>query len=161
MRVASSTLSGLPCLRYKITDASLYREQSSPWQQWSQRWTSMEIRDITEWASPVIKTIRVSHGFGKASYTLEVRQFIPIEGDSLEEQWSDRGIMKKHKLPPFAIADMRKAVITLRRYVDESILDFIGDGIDYENPLILKTYRMAYKHALNAPVRFQSLRVQI
>jgi hypothetical protein len=120
----------------------------------------MEIRDITEWASPVIKTIRVSHGFGKASYMLEVRQFIPIEGDSLEEQWSDRGIMKKHKLPPFAIADMRKAAITLRKYVDESMLDFIGDGIDYENPLILKTYRMAYKHAFNAPVSFQSLRVQ-
>jgi hypothetical protein len=115
----------------------------------------MEIRDITEWASPAIKTIRVTHGFGSASYALEVREFLPVEGDLLEEQWSNMGVMKKHRLPPYAIADMRKAAITLRRYVDESIVDFIGDGIDCENPLILKTYRMAYKHALHATVSIQ------
>lgn len=81
LRVTGPTLSGLSCLRYKITDASLFRDQSRSNPYYTQRWQSMEMVSITDWASPESKVIELTHDFGKARFPLRVKQFIPVEGD--------------------------------------------------------------------------------
>ncbi len=52
-----------------------------PCQIFSRRWQSMNIVDIQGWASADIKTIYLSQIFLNASYPVQVREFIPTEGD--------------------------------------------------------------------------------
>ena len=151
-KLSRPTLSRQPCYRYKIADASLYRKQSQPWQEWTTRWNSMEIKDITEWVSPHIKTIEVTHGFGNARYRLNVREFKLMPGDKRVEPWSDgRGNLNTHEIPPYAIVDMRKAAAELRRYMEESIEDFVDANVHKSDPLLRTTYNAALEWAKNAP----------
>lgn len=87
-------ISKLPCLRWIITDSSLYREQSKPAQMFSKRWQSLDMVDINTWASTEVKRICLSQVYLDAPYKLEVRQFQPVEGDMLEEKWTTKdGVM--------------------------------------------------------------------
>ena len=83
--LTGANLSGLPCLRYLMTDASLYREQTTPYQYFGKRWQSMDLVDISLWASDRVRTIEVSPVFADAPFKLEVRHFVPLEGDLIEE----------------------------------------------------------------------------
>ncbi|KAI9696522.1 MAG: hypothetical protein M1820_008150 [Bogoriella megaspora] len=151
-RLSGSSIPGQPCLRYKITDASLYREQEGPWREWTERWPKMEGGEITEWASSDIRTIEVTHGFGSARYKLRVREFIPIPGDKMAERWTDGyGNLKEHPIPHYAIADKKEAEGELHRYMDESIWDFIKDSVNWDDPLLRLTYRAAVYRAEWAP----------
>src|SRR6202034_126681 len=67
-RIKRPTLSSLPCLRYIITDSLLYREQSAPYQLFSKRWQTMDLVDITEWASAETKTIELTQVFLHAPF---------------------------------------------------------------------------------------------
>ncbi|CAI4215288.1 unnamed protein product [Parascedosporium putredinis] len=82
------------CYRYSVHDASLYREQARPYFRFSQRWRTMDLVDIQAWASSEEKFIEVSQTFVNAPYQLRVRQFIPQEGDNLEEEWFDGETMR-------------------------------------------------------------------
>lgn len=145
------TLSRLPCLRYIITDASLYREQSAPYQLFSKRWQSMELVDIADWASDEIRTIEVTQVFLNAPYKLEVRKFLPVEGDLIEERWSDeRGIIRTHTIPPFALADMEKTSQSIQKFIDGNISKYIIGAVGSLNPLLWNTYLMAFKHSKKA-----------
>lgn len=143
----------LPCLRYKITDASLFRKQKFPNPFYSKRWKSMEIQDITDWASESRKTVQFTHGFEGAKYTLELREFVPVEGDSLEEMWYDGEVPKRHFIPPYAIVDMEKAAKELERYVHTSIAPFTAGIVGYQDEFLWRTYRVAFRHAHESPVR--------
>src|SRR4051812_7988844 len=63
-------VSQLPCLRWIITDSSLYREQNMPYQMFSQRWKSMDLVDIQDWVSSETKTIVLSQIYLDAPYTV-------------------------------------------------------------------------------------------
>jgi hypothetical protein len=143
--------SGIPCLRDKITDAFLYREQSAPSQFFTKRWNSMEIKEITGWASSEVKTIRVTQGFN-ASYKIEVRKFTPIDGDVLEKFWDDKGVVKSHKIPPYGVADMNKAARILRKFVEECCGAYITGMIGRSDDLLWNTYLMAFKHSVESQV---------
>ncbi|OJD30106.1 uncharacterized protein BKCO1_6600048 [Diplodia corticola] len=148
------SITRLPCLRYKITDASLFREQKAPNPFYSKRWDSMEIKDISGWASERTKTIKLTHGFGQAEYTLELREFQPVEGDLLEEVWYDGLTRKAHPIPPYAIANMSQAAREITRYVENSIAVFVVGTVgehDPSFPFLWQTYWMAFRHAHESP----------
>lgn len=149
------------CLRDIITDASLYREQSAPSQFFTKRWNSMEIKEITEWASSEVKTIRVTQGFGGAWYELEVREFKPVDGDVLQKFWNDRGVVKSHMIPPYGLANMEKAACVLREFVDKYIGAYISGIVGRSDDLLWNTYVMAFKQSGKAKVgheQFTSIR---
>ena len=145
-------MSYLPCLRYKITDASVNREQIAPFQLFSQRWQDMDLVDITGWRSHETKTIEVTQTFLYAPYPIEVREFIPLEGDMLEEKWTDGAVMKSHRIPPYALADMEKTAQTMRSFLDRSIITYVKGTIGNLDALLRTTYQMAIVYSQEAPV---------
>ncbi len=83
-----STLQVLPCLRYKLTDVSLFTQVN--WQArstlYTQRWTGSSVSNISTWASEETKLVETSHKIISVSYPLVVREYVPCEGDVLDVQ---------------------------------------------------------------------------
>jgi hypothetical protein len=80
----------MPCVGYRVTDAALYREQQAPFHLFTQRWKSMDLVDISEWADDEIRVIKISLDFLYAPFEVRVRRFVPAPGDMLEERWVDK-----------------------------------------------------------------------
>lgn len=157
-RVSRKTLSGLPCLRYLITDASLYREQRAPYQLFSQRWQSMDLVDIDLWASDEIRKIEISPVFVNAPFELEVRRFVPFEGDMLQEKWTDENRnIKTHDIPPYAIASMEATAQAFQSYVDRNISTYLVGAIGNLDVLLWTTYTTAFQHSSEAAVSLRIL----
>jgi len=135
------------CLRIRITEVSLYPDQKHPSMLWTDRWQSMEMKDIKHWVSDETKTIRVTHGFMNTGYTLRVQQFYPKPGDSLCRAWWDGDTLREHYAPPFAIANMREASQEVERYVDTAIIPSINSLLGRSDALLWETYAMAFKYA--------------
>lgn len=112
----------------------------------------MEMTDITVWASSEVKTIELTHGFGIARFPLRLKQFVPVEGDGLAELWADGGVMKRHEIPPYAIADMKEAAQALWTYVNTGVADFLVGALGDSDLFYWQTYLMAFKHSQDASV---------
>jgi len=113
----------------------------------------MEIVDITDWASTEIKYIRAGHVATESTYELKVREFIPKEGDMLQERWVDKdGVEHCKDIPPYAIADMNEAANMFRDDMARNVRLFIEAFVGERDPLLAKTYEMALNHTRNASV---------
>ncbi|KAI1138635.1 hypothetical protein F5Y05DRAFT_45398 [Hypoxylon sp. FL0543] len=150
LEMSSRTISKLACLRLIITDASIYREQPAPYQGFSKRWQNMDIVDIQDWASEEVKTIYISQAFLDAPYPVKVREFIPREGDLIEEKWVTNGVEKSHWVPRYALADMEKHAEELQAFIDHNVGKYIVGAIGTEDDFLWDTYCMAFKRANNA-----------
>ncbi|SPQ27182.1 dc7b8959-bb24-4bdd-88c8-e08b8e00ba17 [Thermothielavioides terrestris] len=140
----------LPCLRWIITDSSLYREQSKPYQLFSTRWQSMDLVDIDTWASSEVRRIRLSQIYLDAPYEVEVREFVPVEGDMLEEKWTSNGVTRSHRIPRYALADMEKSAAVLQAFIQDNIARYICGTVGQSDELIWQTYFFAFRHAQSA-----------
>jgi hypothetical protein len=145
-------MSRLPCLRYKITDTSMYSKEDHPHFYWTRRWTSMKVEDITDWESPETKTIEITPDKGGSIFRLKVREFIPVEGDTLYRKWVSKGVKKTYDCPPYAIEDMRQAGIDLQRTIDENVASIVESEIDDTDTLFWNTYSMAFRYSHFAEV---------
>ena len=124
-----------------------------PFQLFSRRWQSMKLVDITDWASDEIRTIEVTQTFLHAPLKLEVKKFVPVEGDLITEVWTDEnGVVKTHDIPPYALADMEKTAGTIEKFVDDNMITYIFGAIGLLDTLLWDTYIMAFKHSQNARV---------
>ena len=112
----------------------------------------MDPQDITEWASSEIKIIEVTQGFSRVRERIEVREFIPVEGDSLEEVWNSGGVLKRHKCPNYAVANVEKAGQDLRQFIDDNVVEYIIGAVGQSDTLLWRTYVMAFKQSQEAPV---------
>jgi hypothetical protein len=147
------TLSRLQCLRYFIKAASIYREQHAPNQLHTQRWSSMAMVDITDWASSEIKTIYIAHVGMNTSYPLHVRKFVPVEGDSMVARWHDNeGVETVIPVPPYAIVNMAEAAWMFKPFIWSTVHDHVEAFVDMSDPLLAGTYRMALKQSVEAHV---------
>ncbi|CAN8101591.1 unnamed protein product [Discula destructiva] len=144
----------IPCLAYRVTDTALYREQHAPYHLFSQRWESMAMVDITQWASQEVLTIRISQLFLDAPYEVRVRRFVPLPGDMLEQRWADKDEMKTFPIPPYGIINMTEAADSIGRMIEQKMVSYIrslrvlvGAG-DHDNKgLIWGTYSAAFNRA--------------
>ena len=116
----------------------------------------MDLVDITDWRSEEIKTIEVTQIFLHAPYSIEVREFIPLEGDMLEEKWTDGDVTKSHRIPPYTLADMKKTAQAMRCFLDRSIISYVKGTVGSLDDLLLSTYQMAIVYSLKAPVSCES-----
>ncbi|KAL2836367.1 hypothetical protein BJY01DRAFT_59075 [Aspergillus pseudoustus] len=140
----------LPCLRWIITDVSLYREQDMPCQLFSRRWQSMDLIDITEWASSETKTITLSQICVDAPYDVEVREFVPMEGDMLESTWVSGSFVKRHRMPMYALVSMESAATTLKWLTQKYVGKYIVQTIGNLDLLIWTTYFFAFEYQTKA-----------
>ncbi|KAJ4403427.1 hypothetical protein N0V85_005095 [Neurospora sp. IMI 360204] len=145
-RITGPTLCKMPCYRYIVTDASLYREQKQP--SFSHRWQSMDIINIpaSDWASSDIRTIVVSPVHVDAPFEFRVRKFNPAEGDVVHEMWKTPQGMKQVALPRYALAEMHEAGETLKAYIETSVSKFIVATVGHLDTVFWETYGMAFRH---------------
>jgi hypothetical protein len=107
----------------------------------------MKIVEIDQWRSPEIKTITLTQDVGGAKYDLQVREFVPIEGDALNRAWKTNGILKAHACTPYAIANMAQTGHEIARFADNQIGIFIEFYINKADKLMWSTYSMAYRYS--------------
>ncbi|KAL4941730.1 hypothetical protein BDV06DRAFT_212435 [Aspergillus oleicola] len=136
----------LPCLRLIITDISLYREQEMPCQLFSKRWKTMDLIDITDWASSEIKTITLCQNNAEAPYEVQVREFVPLEGDMLELTWDSGHGVRRHKMPQYALADMESAAKALKWLTSTYVVQYIVGTVGNLDDLIWQTYYFAFRY---------------
>ncbi|KAJ2907079.1 hypothetical protein MKZ38_008647 [Zalerion maritima] len=153
-KVANSKIWRLPCLRYKITDIQLFKPgKQVEGHEWTRRWTEGVVDDIANWESMDVKVIHVSEGFSRDKWVnLEVRKFIPQEGDKLERSWIINGTKRSVIIPPYAICDTHKAKDEYQRYIDETIVDCFNAVLGPSNRLLQRTYRIALARSLNPAI---------
>ncbi|KAL2826070.1 hypothetical protein BDW59DRAFT_67050 [Aspergillus cavernicola] len=148
----------MPCLRWIITDVSMYREQDMPCQLFSRRWQSMEVIDITEWASPEVKTITLSQIYVNAPYNVQVRRIVPMEGDMLDMTWVSGRFIRRQRMPEYALADMEGAANTLKWLTSNHVGQYILGTVGHLDLLIWTTYFFAFRHQAKAkPAREKAL----
>lgn len=114
----------------------------------------MKIAEIEDWRSSEIKTIKLTQDVCGATYDLQVREFVPVEGDSLFRGWKTKGIEKKHACTPFAIANMTQTGLQIAAFAEHNIEKFIEYYIDKDDKLMWNTYCMAYHYSRSTKVRF-------
>ena len=142
----------MPCLRLKIVDAALYDKGPHPQHIWTKRWNSMQIVEISAWASTEVRTICVTQEVGGTYYELQVKKFIPQDGDSLERKWFSNGEHKSHKCATYAISNMKMAAKTLQRFVQDNIAVTVAHSVDHVDTLLGPAYRIALELQINAEV---------
>ncbi|KAK5654757.1 hypothetical protein OQA88_7082 [Cercophora sp. LCS_1] len=147
-RITGPTLCKMPCYRYIITDASLYREQRAPFQLYTRRWQSMDMVNIAEdgWASPEVRIIEVSPNHIYAPFKFRVREFVPVDGDLLEEQWTTAHGKQTIALPRYAVVDMHETATEMKEYIERNISNFIAVTVGHLDQLLWETYTTAFRH---------------
>jgi hypothetical protein len=141
------------CVRKKVTEAKLFVKGTHPQFMWSRRWKSMEIGNITTWASSEVKTIYVTQDVAGLSYPLRVRMFVPEPGDSLRRTWNTKGMPMYYQCQNYAIEDMEQTGRDGVKFVDSSIAGFIDHYIDKSDPLLHQTYLMALRYTDDTDAR--------
>ncbi|KAK3991427.1 hypothetical protein QBC44DRAFT_236889 [Cladorrhinum sp. PSN332] len=154
-QMTGPTLCKMPCYRYIVTDAHLYREQAAPYQLFSKRWQSMDIIEIpaSHWESSEIRTIAVTPSYVNAPFSFQVRMFRPVDGDRLEDEWTrPDGTIGRVRMPNYAVADMHKTAMEMKAFVDQSIVTFINATVGglHVDQLLWETYMMAFRHIRDA-----------
>jgi hypothetical protein len=143
-KVMKPTLHKLPCLRYKLTDVRLFREGSyAAGHEWSHRWSSNNMDNITHWASSELKIIQVTQDYGPTALTFTVRQFVPVKGDMLHREWSDGAVTKFVAMPNYAIVDMAAALQVHKDFIVNEGPQFFKSTLDYNDRLLWDTYSTA------------------
>ena len=114
----------------------------------------MDIVDIPSsgWASDETRTIVLSPIHADAPFQIRVREFIPVEGDLLEEQWMTATGLQRISLPKYAVADMQEAAGDLKTFIEKNVWNFINASVQKLDPLFWETYYMAFRHIGNAQV---------
>lgn len=143
----------LPCLRYKIADVALYKSGQVPGLEWTKRWSNELSDPVDKWASSEIRTIRITEGYSDSVVELQVRRFVPMEGDKLVRTWDHKGETKCVSIPPFALTDAHKARKAFARHIDASINDTLkkitasikGSSIKMMQRTYLEAYRLAQR----------------
>jgi hypothetical protein len=116
----------------------------------------MDLIDITEWASSEIKTITLSQICVDAPYDVQVREFVPMEGDMLESTWLSGPFVKRHRMPMYALVSMESAASTLKWLTQKYVGKYIVQTIGNLDLLIWTTYFFAFQYQTKAKVGFLS-----
>ncbi|KAK3935992.1 hypothetical protein QBC46DRAFT_38398 [Diplogelasinospora grovesii] len=142
---SNSKIYRLNCLRWKITDVRLYKPGQVKGYEWTRRWKDSVLDDIGNWAAPESRIIRVTEGYTGKSVELQVRRFLPQEGDKLDRSWVSNGVKKSVSIPPYAIVDMEAAKSAFDEYIRNGVVDCCKQLLGPREQLLWQTYALALK----------------
>lgn len=84
---------------------------------------------------------------------LEVRRFIPQEGDKLERSWiAPSGERKRVEIPPYAICNTKAAKDQYIHYIDTAMVECFNSILGPADDLLMRTYRLALARHANLSV---------
>ncbi|KAM3431419.1 hypothetical protein MY4824_007129 [Beauveria thailandica] len=84
---------------------------------------------------------------------LQVRQFVPMEGDKLDRTWDYNGEKKSVRIPPFALVDTHKTRKAFARHIDASVDDTLKNVIRSVEGTLGKWMRVTYLEAFRLAQR--------
>lgn len=140
----------LNCLRWKITDIRLFKPGQVKGQEWTNRWKDSVMDEIGNWESAHTRIIQVTEGYTGQSVSLQVRQFRPQPGDSLERSWVSKGVKKRVKIPAYAIVNLDDARAAFDRYIKDGLVDCCKHLLGPRDSLLSRTYALATEVAENS-----------
>jgi len=155
--VSSQKIHTLSCHRYRITECQLYRTGKGPGLEFTSRWPTPRLDNITEWASLERRIIKVMSNVSPSPFELTVGEFVPFPADEAARSWLD-GTTKKYKeTTPYAIVNMSIAMKNMSRYIQNHMDEMIDYCLRDENDLIKMTYEFARNYVRRAPRCVQRL----
>jgi hypothetical protein len=117
---------------------------------WSERWKEMKIVEIQDWATSEVKTVELTQDVGGTFYKVHVRQFTPVDGDSLERRWRTNGEQRSYQCSSYAIINMKETGQQLIQFIEDNIKTSIEHFIGESDELLRCTYDMALEHSEKA-----------
>lgn len=145
----------LPCLRWKITEITVSRADDARGALGlTQRWQGFKLKDVGDWVSPETRVIQLSIGVCPNPMTIEVRKFVPREGDVTYRRWKDGNVSKVAEIEPYALASVKRSARSFSAYLYENAVK--GMQASAEDELVDKTVRETYQWAIR---HFKSLEV--
>ena len=156
--VSKQKIYTLPCVRYRITECTLFRKGKGPGLDFTSRWPKMELKDITDWASTEVRLIKVKSDVCDVPLQLFVRKFNPHPRDSLHRSWMDDKTKKFWKTTPYAIVNMSTAQSTMRDYITKNVFRCVDYFLKTQSgdELVKQTYKFARRYMERVQVRENS-----
>jgi hypothetical protein len=137
----------LPCVRFKLTECTLYRTGKAPGLEFTFRWPVMKLKDITDWSNDEIRIVKIQSDICPIPLQLTVKRFNPHPRDSLKRGWMDGKTKKFKTTTPFAIINMSTALSDMKEYVDYNVFQCMDYYLRDVDPFIKETYDFARKQA--------------
>jgi uncharacterized protein YecT (DUF1311 family) len=137
----------MPCLRYKLTDVRLFKPGPVKGHEWTRRWVEGVPDDISHWASPDTRKVKVTEEYTRHTVELRVRQFVPQEGDSLERTWVHDGVRKRVMIPAYAIVNLDEAKGAYSNYINLNLPECCKSVLSGKDKLLMATYGAALRAA--------------
>lgn len=145
----------IPCLRWKMSEITVSRTDDARGALGlTQRWHGFKLKDVGDWASPETRVIQLSLGVCSSPITIEVRKFVPREGDVTVRRWKDGNVSKVTEIEPYALASVRRSARSFSEYLYENAVK--GIQASAEDELVDKTVRETYQWAIR---HFNALKV--
>jgi hypothetical protein len=110
----------------------------------------MRIVEIQEWEPSEVKTIELTQDVGGTSYKVNVQQFRPVKGDSLERRWQTNGEPRSYECSAYAIVNMKETGQQLMKFVEDNVRTSIEHYLGESDELLRVTYDMAFEHSEKA-----------
>ena len=106
------------------------------------------IKEIDTWSSPTSRLIEITQDIGP-TLKLLCKEYIPLDGDQQDYHWKDAftGAPKTLTTPPYAIADVERAHVTIERYIEENLEKYLEGILDSENTIVWESFRIAMSMA--------------
>jgi len=149
MTVSNKKVHYLPCLRYRLTECTLYRTGKAPGLEFTFRWPVMRLKDITDWESSNLRTVLIKSDVCDVPFKLVVRRFIPIpHKDSVHRSWLDyrNGVKKFKETTPYAVVNMKNAVQDMKKYIAENVFGCMDYFLRGSDQLVKETYGFARRY---------------
>lgn len=145
----------LPCLRWKITEITVSRTDDARGALGlTRRWQGFKLKDVGDWVSPETRVIQLSLGVCSNPITIEVRKFVPREGDVTFRTWRDGNVSKVAEIEPYALASVRESARSFSEYLYDNAVK--GMQARAEDELMDGTVRETYLWAIR---HYNALRV--
>lgn len=78
--------------------------------------------EIDQWRSTEVKVIIVTQDvLGGSTFDIPCREFIPVEGDSLQRTWKKNGVTQYYPRAPYAIANMKETGKAVQHFVASNV----------------------------------------
>lgn len=138
----------IPCIRTRVTEASLFRTNTSEKDTWSIREEIYKVIDLTTLKGQAATEIELTQGFGP-TLSLQVQEFEPVKGDETSYRYNKDGVGHERMMPQFALANVAYAFRRIEQYLesDDTLTAYVKNYVGRASSVVQKTFEISIKKA--------------
>ena len=136
-------MSRLPCLRYMVTDSTLFRTSLDymPFYK-AHPMVGPQHGDFhleRRWTSSASKILCLGQLQAPLHFKVELRQFVPPASNDLDLKGRPMYAV------PWAVADADAVVLAINNYIDRGVTQYLYEYLDDTNGLVWDIFQQAYR----------------